>query len=217
MAKAKNTTDKKPVVIDIDEQAWDELVKIVSDLDHLYGNVEKLENRVQAELVIFYYKAKVEPRSREARALNARARKLLTDTCPNMKPGTVQLFIKNAQSITSYKKLKLNSKSTPESILDKFEKAEDNTNTKGKKLTFSGYLRKSLKPSEPKGDPDDAIKIAEFKVDMSTARTIIVEVMDPIRDILTQNDTKLDNSKEAEFVSGLLDLVNEHIVHIDAA
>lgn len=207
MAQAKKTTDinKQPVVID-NGQPWDDLVKSLSELDHLYGNVEKLENRVQAELVICYYKYKVEPRSREARALNARARQLLTDTCPNMKKGTIQLFIKNAQSITSHKKLKLNSKSTPESILDKFEKADDNTNDKGVKLGLPGYLRRELKVH----------KVANIKVTLSdNAKVIVADLMDPILDVLTQNNAKVEDIEK--FREELTKLIDQHILDAKAA
>jgi len=216
-AKQETKTNKQPITLSpIQCKATNALIASLEELSPIYGNVARLEDKVQAELVIFYSKFKVEPRSKGARKLNSTAKVLLVKYCPNMPINTVRLMIKCAQSSTSVDKLKIKTGTlSAKTVLDTFTKAKDNTNTKGRKLSLTGYLRREL-PTKTKATGNKVTKVAELKVTLSEdAKVIVADLMDPILDVLTQNNAKVEDLDK--FREELTKLIDQHILDAKAA
>ena len=220
-SKAKKTTNanKQPVKLSSGQaKATSALIASLEALDPKYVDVATLENTVQAELVIFYSKFKVEPRSKEARKLNTTAKALLVKFCPNMPMPTIRLMLRCAQASTSVKKLDIKAGTlSAKTVLNKFNKAKDNTNKQGRKLTLMGYLRREL-PTKDKGKkvrkvtPDGGVT---FTVS-DTAKKIVVHLHDPILDALHTNECKVSDDELETLKLEIAQAFDKHIIDIKA-
>jgi len=224
MAKsAKNTTNanKQPVTLSSGQaKATNALIASLEALNPKYLDVATLEDTVQAELVIFYSKFKVEPRSKEARKLNTTAKALLVKYCPNMPMPTIRLMLRCAQASTSVEKLDIKAGTlSAKTVLDTFNKAPDNTNKQGRKLSLTGFLRRELpKPKGTKGNkvtkvtPDGGVT---FTVS-DTAKNIVVYLHDTMLDALNMNECKVSDEELDTLKLKIAQAFDEHIVDIKA-
>jgi hypothetical protein len=221
MAKsAKKTTNanKQPVTLSSgQEKATNALIASLEALNPKYLDVATLEDTVQAELVIFYSKFKVEPRSKEARKLNTTAKALLVKYCPNMPMPTIRLMLRCAQASTSVDKLNIKAGTlSAKTVLATFNKAKDNTNKQGRKLSLTGYLRREL--PKPKGNkvtkvtPDGGVT---FTVS-DTAKKIVVHLHDAMLDALHMNECKVSDDELETLQLKIGQAFDEHIVDIKA-
>ena len=201
MARAKQatTTNKQPVKLSSgQENAANALIASLEALNPKYLDIATLEDTVQAELVIFYSKFKVEPRSKAARKLNSIAKKLLVDYCPNMPINTIKLMIKCAQASTSVDKLKIKAGTlSAKTVLDTFNKAKDNTNTKGRKLSLTGYLRRELPKTKAKATSNKVKLVAKATISIA-AKDATTEALEAILEVLDKNDCKLVDGSQSE-------------------
>jgi len=214
MAKsAKKTTNATTSGNAKQDKALNILKASLGKLNTSYGDVAKLENMVQIELVIFYSKYNVQPKSKEARALNATAKATLREFCPNMSAGTIQLFIKCAQSPISMEKLNIKDGTTSATnVLKQFDKAPDSTNDKGKKLSVTGYIRRAL----PKGKKVTKVTPkggVTFTVS-DEAKGIMILLEDNIADALTQSGCKVLDDEIVTLKLKICKAFDEHIVDI---
>ena len=201
MTKAKQATktNKQPVKLSSgQEKAANALIASLEKLSPKYLDITTLENTVQAELVIFYSKFKVEPRSKAARKLNSIAKKLLADYCPHMPINTVKLMIKCAQASTSVDKLKIKAGTlSAKTVLNTFNKAKDNTNTKGRKLSLTGYLRRELPKTKAKATGNKVKLVAKATISIA-AKDATTEALEAILEVLDKNDCKLVDGSQSE-------------------
>lgn len=219
-SKAKKTTNtnKQPVTLSSgQEKATNALIASLEALNPKYLDVATLEDTVQAELVIFYSKFKVEPRSKEARKLNTTAKALLVKYCPNMPMPTIRLMLRCAQASTSVDKLNIKAGTlSAKTVLATFNKAKDNTNKQGRKLSLTGYLRREL--PKPKGNkvtkvtPDGGVT---FTVS-DTAKKIVVHLHDAMLDALHMNECKVSDDELETLQLKIGQAFDEHIVDIKA-
>jgi hypothetical protein len=201
MAKAKKTTttNKQPVKLSSgQEKAANALIASLEKLSPKYLDITTLENTVQAELVIFYSKFKVEPRSKAARKLNSTARSLLVQYCPNMPINTVKLMIKCAQASTSVDKLKIKAGTlSAKTVLNTFNKAKDNTNKQNRKLSLTGYLRRELPKTKAKATGNKVKLVAKATISIA-AKDATTEALEAILEVLDKNDCKLVDGSQSE-------------------
>ncbi len=201
MAKAKKTTttNKQPVKLSSgQEKAANALIASLEKLSPKYLDITTLENTVQAELVIFYSKFKVEPRSKAARKLNSTARSLLVQYCPNMPINTVKLMIKCAQASTSVDKLKIKAGTlSAKTVLDTFNKAKENTNKQNRKLSLTGYLRRELPKTKAKATGNKVKLVAKTTISIA-AKDATTEALEAILEVLDKNDCKLVDGSQSE-------------------
>jgi hypothetical protein len=201
MAKAKKTTttNKQPVKLSSgQEKAANALIASLEKLSPKYLDITTLENTVQAELVIFYSKFKVEPRSKAARKLNSTERSLLVQYCPNMPINTVKLMIKCAQASTSVDKLKIKAGTlSAKTVLNTFNKAKDNTNKQNRKLSLTGYLRRELPKTKAKATGNKVKLVAKATISIA-AKDATTEALEAILEVLDKNDCKLVDGSQSE-------------------
>ena len=201
MARAKQatTTNKQPVKLSSgQEKAANALIASLEALTPKYLDIATLEDTVQAELVIFYSKFKVEPRTKAPRKLNSIAKKLLVDYCPNMPINTIKLMIKCAQALTSVDKLKIKAGTlSAKTVLNTFNKAKDNTNTKGRKLSLTGYLRRELPKTKAKATGNKVKLVAKATISIA-AKDATTEALEAILEVLDKNDCKLVDGSQSE-------------------
>ena len=223
-SKAKNTTNanKQPVKLSSGQsKAAKALIASLEALDPKYVDVATLEDTVQAELVIYYSKFEVEPRSSEARKLNSTAKALLVKFCPNMPMPTIRLMLRCAQASTSVEKLDIKAGTlSAKKVLDTFNKAPDNTNKQGRKLSLMGYLRRELPKPEGKGKgkgntvtkitPDGGETFTVSK----NAKSIMMLLDDTIVDALTQNECKVPDDEIETLKLKICKALDDHIVDI---
>jgi hypothetical protein len=198
-AKQATTTNKQPVKLSSgQEKAANALIASLEKLSPKYLDITTLENTVQAELVIFYSKFKVEPRSKAARKLNSTARSLLVQYCPNMPINTVKLMIKCAQASTSVDKLKIKAGTlSAKTVLNTFNKAKDNTNKQNRKLSLTGYLRRELPKTKAKATGNKVKLVAKATISIA-AKDATTEALEAILEVLDKNDCKLVDGSQSE-------------------
>ena len=201
MTKVKKTTrtNKQPVKLSSgQEKAANALIASLEKLSPKYLDITTLENTVQAELVIFYSKFKVEPRSKAARKLNSTAKALLVKYCPNMPINTVKLMIKCAQASTSVDKLKIKAGTlSAKTVLNTFNKAKDNTNKQNRKLSLTGYLRRELPKTKAKATGNKVKLVAKATISIA-AKDATTEALEAILEVLDKNDCKLVDGSQSE-------------------
>jgi|TARA_R110002020_G_scaffold199752_3_gene401293 ABC-type sugar transport system ATPase subunit len=200
------------------EKAIKALQKSLGELNTAYATQDRLEDHTLALLILFFSKfPKVEPKSKEARALNKRAREIVADFCPNMPKNTVKLYFKLATFEGSAKKLNIAKGTTSsKTVLDAFDKAPDNKDEHGKKLTFAGFLRKGL-PTRKAGTPKVHSVTPEGGITFTAsenAKSIMLLLDDNIVDALTQNECKVPDDEIETFKLKICKAFDDHIVDI---
>ena len=200
-------------------KALEALQESLGELNSAYATQTRLEDHTLALLILFFAKfPDVVAKSKEARALNKRARDIVTDFCPNMPKNTVKLYFKLATFEGSAEKLNIAKGTTSsKTVLQAFDKAPDNKDEHGKKLTFAGFLRKGL-PTRKSGTPKVHSVTPEGGITFTVsaeAKKIVAELSDALTDTFTTNDVKLDDTEA--FQTALEILIDTHIIDVEAA
>jgi len=201
-------------------KALEALQKSLGELNTAYATQTRLEDHTLALLILFFAKfPDVVAKSKEARALNKRAREIVTDFCPNMPKNTVKLYFKLAMFDGSAKKLNVAKGTTSsKTVLDAFDKAPDNKDEHGKKLTFAGFLRKGL-PTRKAGTPKVTTVTPQGGVTFTvsdTAKKILAHLHDAMLDALHTNECKVSDEELETLTLKLGQAFDEHIVDIKA-
>jgi hypothetical protein len=200
-------------------KALEALQESLGELNSAYATQTRLEDHTLALLILFFAKfPDVVAKSKEARVLNKRARDIVADFCPNMPKNTVKLYFKLAMFEGSAEKLNIAKGTTSSNtVLQAFDKAPDNKDEHGKKLTFAGFLRKGL-PTRKAGTPKVTNVTPEGGITFTVsaeAKKIVAELSDALTDTFTTNDVKLDDTEA--FQTALEILIDTHIIDVEAA
>ena len=203
------------------EKAMLVLQESLGELNTAYATQDRLEDHTLALLILFYSKfPDVVAKSKEMRAVNQRAREIVTDFCPNMPTNTVKLYFKLATFEGTAEKLNIAKGTTSsKTVLDAFDKAPDNKDEHGKKLTFAGFLRKGL-PTRKSGTPKVTNVTPKGGVTFTAsenAKSIMMLLDDNILDALTQNECKVPDDEIETLKLKICKALDDHIVDIKAA
>ena len=107
-------------------------------------------------------------------------------------------MIKCAQASTSVDKLNIKAGTlSAKTVLDTFNKAKDNTNTKGRKLSLTGYLRRELPKTKAKATGNKVKLVAKATISIA-AKDATTEALEAILEVLDKNDCKLVDGSQSE-------------------